>query len=150
MMTCWMNTGTRVTASYTAMTLAGIALMIIPATCLNLSLDLAELMAFNVSTVTFMVGDVVSILGLHEVCHCLYCKMKGIEIMGGLAGFRDLGIKVNRNYRQGVRLSSLFCIPVTLAAGMLFLPLWTLLFNACFACVSCADDLTSFLRDYGR
>lgn len=142
-----MSIGTRVTVSYIAMTFAGIVLMILPAIYLNLSLDLMNLITFNVSTIIFILGDVVSIFGLHEVCHCLYCKIKGIEIIGGLAGVRDLGIKVKKNYRQEVRLSSLFCIPMTVTVSALFLPLWILLFNTGFACASCIDDVTRFLRD---
>lgn len=128
------------------MTFAGIVLMILPAIYLNLSLDLIDLITFKASTIIFILGDVVSILGLHEVCHCLYCKIKGIEIIGGLAGVRDLGIKVKKNYRQ-VRLSSLFCIPMTVTVSALLLPLWILLFNTGFACASCIDDVTRFLRD---
>lgn len=112
-----MSIGTKVTASYIALTLVGIFLAILPAVYLDLRLDLADLFTFNVATVVFMLGDVLSILGLHEVCHCVYCETKGIEITGALVGFRGLGIKVKKDYRQEVRLSSLFCIPITIMAS---------------------------------
>jgi hypothetical protein len=139
--------GTKVTASYIAMTLVGIFLAILPAVYLNPGLDLADLLTFNVATVAFMLGDVLSIFGLHEVCHCLYCEIKDIEITGALVGLRGLGIKVKKDYRQEVRLSGLFCIPVTIMASALLLPLWVLLFNTGLACVSCIDDIARFSRD---
>jgi DNA-binding Xre family transcriptional regulator len=142
-----MNIGTRVTISYIAMTTVGMILMILPKIYLNLSLDLLNLIALNTSTIIFMSGDAISIAGLHEVCHCLYCKIKDIEIIGALAGFRGLGIKVKKDYRQEVRLSSLFCIPIAVGVSALLLPLWVLLFNTGFACASCIDDITCFLRD---
>jgi len=79
--------------------------MILPKIYLNLSLDLMNLITLNASIIVFMLGDLISILELHEVCHCLYCKIKGIEIMGSARGLKDLGIKVKKVYSQEVRLS---------------------------------------------
>ena len=69
----------------------------------------------------------------YEVCHCLYCKIKGIEIVGGVRGLRNLGIKVKKNDQQEVRLSSLFSIPITATISAFLLPLWIFVVNTLMA-----------------
>jgi len=142
-----MNIGTKATLCFVSMTLVDIVLMILSKIYLNLSLDLMDLITLNASTIIFIVGNAISILGLHEVCHCLYCKIKGIEIKGIVMGLKDIGIKVEKAYSQEVRLSSLFSIPITVTASMLVLPVWIMLANTSIACLYCTSDIRSFLRN---
>lgn len=150
-----LNIGTRLTLIYSGQMLAGTIVTILSGIYLSPSFDLMDLMTFNgpriTPTLIFMVGSVVAIMGLHEICHCLYCKIKGIEIVGGITGLRDLGIKV-KACQQEVRLSSLFSIPITATISVLLLPLWVFVLNTLVACIYCTDDIQRFLRNraHGR
>jgi len=134
----------RATLAYVVMTLGGILIAFFPMIDPSFSLDLISL---NLPIFIFLLGSVVSIMGLHEVCHCLYCQIKGVRILGVLRGLKDIGIKVEKPYPPGVLFSSLFSIPiVAIVSVLLDLPLWIVLFNTGVAYIYCTDDIKRFLR----
>jgi len=139
---------TRATLIYFAMMLLGSVIVILSTIYPEFSLDLRY---YNASTLLFNIGCAVSIMGLHEVCHCLYCDIRGIPIIGIVKGWRDVGIMVEPRYSAEVRLSSLFSIPIaTIASLTVGLPLWIVVFNLLVACIYPEHDLRSFLKERRR
>jgi hypothetical protein len=140
-----MDIGTRATLIYVLVTFVGFVAAIFPR--LLGSSYLLDLTSWNVPKLIFLFGSIICILGFHEVCHCLYCQIFGIKIVGILAGIKGIGIEVEEPYGPRVRLSSLASIPVIAAAStILHLPLWILLFNTGLALIFCSNDIrNSFL-----
>ena len=100
------------------------------------------------ASIPFLAGLAISILGLHEICHVVYCKIKGIEIIGVALGLKAIGIKVSeRETHPEDHLSSLFSIPITIVVSMFVqLPYWILLFNILVVCFACISDVKFFLQ----
>lgn len=101
------------------------------------------------ASIPFLTGLAISILGLHEICHVVYCKIKGIEIIEVPLGLKAIGIKVrDRDKHPEDHLSSLFSIPITIVASIFVqLPLWILLFNIFVVCFACISDVRFFLKN---
>jgi len=101
------------------------------------------------ASIPFLAGLAFSILGLHEICHVVYCKIKGIEIIEVPLGWKAIGIKVReRDKRPEDHLSSLFSIPITIVVSVLVqLPYWILLFNIFVVCFACISDVRFFLQN---
>ncbi len=100
------------------------------------------------ASIPFLAGLAISVLGLHEICHVVYCKIKGIEIIGVALGLKAIGIKVRlHDKRPEDHLSSLFSIPITIAVGIFVqFPYWILLFNIIVVCFACISDVRFFLQ----
>lgn len=100
------------------------------------------------ASIPFLAGLAISILGLHEICHVGYCKIKGIEIIGVTLGLKAIGIKVReRDKHPEDHLSSSFSIPITIIVSIFVqLPYWILLFNIFVVCFACISDVRSFLH----
>jgi hypothetical protein len=100
------------------------------------------------ASIPFLAGSAISILGLHEICHVAYCRIKGIEIIGVALGLKAMGIEVRESdKRPEDHLSSLFSIPITISVSVLVqLPYWILLFNILVVCFACISDVRFFLQ----
>ncbi len=140
-----LSIGMKATITYAVMTFAGVVIAILVTNDPSFSFELTPI---NGSKILFHAGSILSILGLHELCHCLYCQTKGVRVVGTLGGWKDLGIKVEKPYPPKLHLSSLFSVPIVATLGIVLgFPLWLILFDAGFALVSCIDDIKHFVRN---
>lgn len=139
-----MNIGMKATLVYAIMTFGGIFISKLTMIYLNPSLDFFSV---DVPKIIFGAGSFISIIGLHEVFHCLYCQIRGVKIVRIIGGLKDIGIIVVEPHPAGVHLSSFISIPIVAIVSVLIdLPLWIVICNIGLACIYCIDDLIEFLK----
>ena len=140
-----LSIGMKATLTYAVMTFAGVVIAILVTNDPSFSFELTPI---NGSKILFHVGSILGILGLHELCHCLYCQATGVRVVGTLGGWKDLGIKVEKPYHPELHLSSLFSVPIVATLSIVLgFPLWLVLFDTGFALISCIDDIKHFMRN---
>ena len=97
------------------------------------------------TNIPFTIGLAISILGLHELCHIVYCKIKGLRIIGIHLGFKSMGIKVE-NPSPKAYLSSLFSIPIVIISSIVLqLLFWVVIFNLTIVCFAVTNDVKKYL-----
>jgi len=140
-----LSIGMKATLTYAIMTFTGVVISILVTNDPSFSFELSPI---NGSKILFHAGSILGILGLHELCHCLYCQTMGVRVVGTLGGWKDLGIKVEKPYPPELHLSSLFSVPIVATLSIVLgFPLWLVLFDTGFALISCIDDIKHFMRN---
>lgn len=137
-----LNPGTKSILYYSVMLLIGLMLAVL------LPLDFTFSLRSNLSILLFFAGATISIGGLHELCHVIYCYLQDIEIVGihYTSFFKEVGIDVY-DAPPELYLTSLFSIPITtICSTILRLPWYVILINTSIAFILCIVDIRDYLK----